>query len=61
MNQVNECITKIEANEKTQQGLDNVYESFCELVKDGMGRKLKSKIMTVNFSMSNKRRRVRKP
>ncbi len=56
--QVNQHI--IETNEKTQEQVDSIYESFCGTVKEEMATEVENKIITIKLGLSYKREKIKK-
>ncbi len=60
VNHVNQHIMHMETNEKTEEQVHIIYESFCGTVKEEMCRKVENKIINIKLDLSNKRRKIKK-
>ena len=58
---IDEMITKIVRDEYTQGLMDEMYVMFCEELKSEMNEKLEKRIIVLDSSVSQKRRRTGKP
>ena len=61
INRVNDMIAQIEANEKSQKHIDNVYDSFCGAVKEEMCEKVDNKTVLIKPDQNGRKRRMKKP
>ena len=58
---INSLIEQMQTQGNIQQNIDNIYDSFCDVVKEEMVSKSLKKTVTVNSGLSNKRRKMGKP
>ncbi len=58
---INDRIERMENIQNAQTSIDELYQDFCDEVKQEMNRKLSKKVIVINNGSSNRRRKVMKP